>query len=186
MLFWAAMAQRCHVRQHRRHLLPSRGLNLLALNVLAQLLSRTALSWQARAPSKTCRNCDRYSRVLGFADTCVRARKPVTRTQVHQFLLECKLRGADVAKCGEGGEIREAWDKRRRMARAVFEARSRNRAMPSLLHSSIEVSFSVALLGLVCAMRVYSPARHLCFSHLLMACTPLCAGGTPARGGAEQ
>jgi len=51
--------------------------------------------------------------------------------QVHQFLVECRLRGVDVAALCTSAEAREAWRKRERMCRAVFEARSRNRAMPS-------------------------------------------------------
>ena len=56
----------------------------------------------------------------------------------------------------------EAWDKRRRMARAVFEARSRNRAMPSLLHSSIEVSLSVCSDPAWCAPCAAIPRLATC------------------------
>jgi hypothetical protein len=59
--------------------------------------------------------------------------------QVHQFLVECRLRGVDVsALCVGGSGTREAWCKRERMCRAVFEARSRNRAMPSQLQAQVE------------------------------------------------
>jgi len=59
--------------------------------------------------------------------------------QVHQFLVECRLRGVDFAAvCGDGSGAREAWSKRERMCRAVFEARSRNRAMPSQLQAQVE------------------------------------------------
>jgi hypothetical protein len=58
--------------------------------------------------------------------------------QIHQFLLEHKLRGRDVGETRSSDVERDAWRKRQRMCRAVFEARSRNRAMPSQLQSSVE------------------------------------------------
>ena len=76
-----------------------------------------------------------------------------------QFLLECQLRGFDItARCP--APLRGTWAKRRRMCRAVFEARSRNRAMPSQLQSSVEqVCFLVFVFSELCFVTVAGVRR---------------------------